>query len=88
MVSTPVLFNFKNSQNSVLSTDKKFINPLLSSVNAGIGIEKIKRNQAYNIELCYQNTAGELFRNQPIDGRNVSLIGLKAFMLNLGISFR
>ncbi len=88
MLLMPVSFNFRNSQNSVISADKKFLTSSLQSLNAGVGIEKIKRNKTYKVELSYQNTAGEFFRNQPIDGSNVSLIGLKTFMINLGMGFR
>lgn len=88
VLSMPVLFNLKNSQNSVISMDKKFLVPLLTSFNAGLGIEKVRRNKSYKIGFLYQNTAGDFFRNQPIDGRNLSLIGLNIFMINLGVSFR
>lgn len=87
-LSMPLLLNLKNNQNSVISTDKKFLTSSLPSLNYGIGIEKINRNTIYKIGLSYQNTAGDFFRNQPIDSRNISLIGLNIFIINLGISFR
>lgn len=85
--ATPMLFTL-NSSLFVISTDKKFVNSLLPSVNAGVGLEKIKGNRSYKVEVTYQYMAGETFVNQQASGYNLSLRGLKALSLGVGFGFR